>query len=83
MSRSPRGVASRPDFIGYEHTVPEKRLRRLRGRRPVLGWTIKDEGRFSECASRFDCLIFEGFEPDPAAGDVSDGWLGAGGRRGR
>jgi len=53
------------DFISYEATagLTFKKLKKLKGKIPVLFWTIRNQSDADKCKQVCDNIIFEGFLP--------------------
>ena len=59
---------TRPHFISYEAAcIPNmKRVRALRTKMPVIGWTVRSLEQYKRVKRYCDNIIFEGFDPSTA-----------------
>lgn len=58
-------VATRPDFIAYQHSDASNLSRRICAKLGALSvaWTIKNQEQFEEAKKHFDLFIFDSFIP--------------------
>lgn len=58
-------VATRPDFIAYQHSDASNLSRRICAKLGTLSvaWTIKNQEQFEEAKKHFDLFIFDSFIP--------------------
>ena len=55
-------LLSKPDFISYDIRASHNRIKRLRKKRLVLGWTIRKQADFINNKEYFDNLICENID---------------------
>ena len=63
MSNMLFNFISKPDFISYDvRALPNKRIEKIRHKKIILGWTIRDKETFERVQKYCDNFICENIE---------------------